>query len=287
MDISVHFIGKIVIILIMWKKREKDKIGKDKTFIVGGLSRYRLWYFFARLGNKLNKHTFVRTKGKYKGKFTVHCDFSSAYYGKEICDYFKSKSKIDFLKLELKERTKEFDNFWKEKKYKSEFVEKEVEIIKDKKELLDKNFDYYKIPKNLSQRDVTIQMKKLFESKKDFWSKITKSSARIQLIGQVHQLSLYKYFNVFKLKETTSLSSEDIGVKLGLGIGEVKANRLHLQGGENTKRTVLKYYERVKNTIINTNLGFFFTYKNFDEISDIKINFNPKTRIVKLDREIE
>ena len=260
----------------MWKRDER-KIGKDKTFIVGGLSRYRLWYFFARLGNKFNKHTFVRTKGKYKGKFTVHCDFSSAYYGKEICDYFKSKSKIDFLKLELKERTKEFDNFWKEKKYKSEFVEKEVEIIKDKKELLDKNFDYYKIPKNLSQRDVAIQMRKLFESKKDFWSKITKSSARIQLKGQVHQLSLYKYFNVFKLKETTSLSSEDIGVKLKLGIGN----------DDNTKRTVLKYYERVKNTIINTNLGFFFTYKNFDEISDIKINFNPKTRIVKLDREIE
>ena len=99
----------------MWKRDER-KIGKDKTFIVGGLSRYRLWYFFARLGNKFNKHSFTRNKGKYKGKFTIHCDFSSEYYGKEICDYFKSKSKIDFLKLERKEQIKEFDNFWKEKK---------------------------------------------------------------------------------------------------------------------------------------------------------------------------
>ena len=72
------------------------------------------------------------------------------------------------------------------------------------------------------------------------------------------------------------MSSDEIGVKLRLGIKD----------HDNTKRTVLKYYERVKNTIINTNLGFFFTYKNFDEISDIKINFNPKTKIVKLDREM-
>ena len=154
MDISVHFIGKIVIILIMWKKREKDKIGKDKTFIVGGLSRYRLWYFFARLGNKFNKHTFVRTKGKYKGKFTVHCDFSSEYYGKEICDYFKSKSKIDFLKLELKERTKEFDNFWKEKKYKSEFVEKKCENMSDKIIVISSNFKKFLDKKNLKKTTV-------------------------------------------------------------------------------------------------------------------------------------
>ena len=43
----------------MWKRDER-KIGKDKTFIVGGLSRYRLWYFFARLGNKFKQIKVLR-----------------------------------------------------------------------------------------------------------------------------------------------------------------------------------------------------------------------------------